>query len=174
VTIFRSRAAIAVLTATAATSLTFIGIAASGGGSAQASPLFMPQQACAFEGLTITPPSGGGASSYVPLGPVLSITLNRPAKVLAFLSIDGNVSSATSAEMRASWSVNGAAPTDYEYGTGNIHEGDGPFEGSSTIMDIISLPRGTSRVQPEVRMNGAAGTYGVVGDSCAAVLVPGI
>jgi len=135
------------------------------GSPAQAVP--PPQQACAHENMTITPPPGGGASSYVPLGPPLSLTLKRTTHVVAFLSIDGNVSSSTSAEMRAGWSVNGKTPVDFQYGPANIHEGDGPFEGASTIMDVLTLRKGSYQIQPEVRMNGAGGTSGVIGDSCA-------
>jgi hypothetical protein len=108
--------------------------------SAQASPALCDPGGVRLGGAHDHAPVGGGVSQYVPLGPALSITLRHPAKVLAFLSIDGNVSSSTSAEMRASWSVNGSAPTDWEYGPCNIHEGAGPFEGASTIMDVISLP----------------------------------
>jgi hypothetical protein len=127
------------------------------------------QSACASENLTITPPSGGGASSYVPLGPSLSVTVKKPTDAFVILSLDGNVSSATSSEMRASWSVDGATPTDFEYGPGNIHENTGAFDGTNTVLDLIPLGKGTHSIQPEVRMNGAAGTSGIVSGSCAIV-----
>lgn len=160
-------AKVAAAAAIAVTAITLAGVPLLSATAAQAIPF--GQQACAHENLTITPPAGGGASRYVPLGPALSVTLSKAAYMVAFLSIDGNVSSSTAAEMRASWSVDGATPTDFEYGPGNIHEGDGPFDGANTIMDVIHLSAGTHVVQPEVRMNGAAGTKGVVGTSCAVI-----
>jgi hypothetical protein len=166
----RRRSKMTILVVAAATAAAGLGLAAGpllSASPAQAIPF--AQQACAHDNLTITPPPGGGASPYVPLGPPLSVTLSKAAYVVAFLSIDGNVSSSTSAEMRASWSVDGATPTDFEYGPGNIHEGDGPFEGANTLMDVIHLGAGSHSVQPEVRMNGAAGTSGVVGTSCAVI-----
>lgn len=107
--------------------------------------------------MTITRPPAGAPATRTS-GPALSLTLSVATHVVAFLSIDGNASLATSAEMRAGWSINGSTPVDLQHGPSNIYEGGGPFEGASTIMDVFRLGKGSYRIQPEVRMNDAAGT----------------
>ncbi len=139
--------------AIAVAGLTLAGVPLLSASPAQA--ITFSRQACVRENLTITPPAGGG-SRYVPLGPALAVTLSKPAYVVAFLSIDGNVSSSTAAEMRASWSVNGATPTDFEYGPGNIHESDGPFEALTHRASNHETIQGGARVRLSSGLRGPA------------------
>ena len=116
--------------ATAVTASTLAGIPLLSATAAQAIPF--GQQACAHENLTITPPGRRGQPGAVRWPGAVGHLRARPPELVAFLSIDSNVSSSTGAEMRASWSAWTGATHDFEYGPGNIHEGDGPFEGANS------------------------------------------
>ena len=125
-----------------------------------ASAIPTPQKACASPFLSLS----GGTGPYHSMG--VSVTVNDGTSnrnIVAFVSLDGNVS--PSAEMRLSWSVDGGAVSDYTFGPGNIAENQ-QFDGTRTVMDVITLGPGTHTLTPEVRLSGNPTTSANVDRLC--------
>jgi hypothetical protein len=157
----RRRPTTAILTTAAlalAAAAAFAAVSALAPSAASAIPA--PQKACASPGLTLS----GGTGPYQPMG--VSVTVNdgtSSRNIVAFTSLDGNV--APNGEMRLSWSVDGAAVTDFTYGPGNIAENQ-QFDGTRTVMDVIPLGPGTHTLTPEVRLSGISSITGIVDRLC--------
>jgi len=150
------------MTVLAAAGMLSVGAAATASmlAPSSASAIPTPQKSCASPFLTLS----GGTGAYHSMG--ASVTVNdgtSTRNIVAFVSLDGNVS--PNAEMRLSWSVNGGAVSDYTFGPGNIAENQ-QFDGTRTVMDVITLGPGTHTLTPEVRLSGASTTSGVVDRLC--------
>jgi hypothetical protein len=119
-----------------------------------------PQYACTVAG----PGTGiGSASGYVLLARV-SVALSEPRNVIATLSADANVT--LNAEMRSTFTLDGAAPTDYKYGPGNLAENQ-QFEGTRTTMSVIpQVPAGIHTIAAWARVNGSPTSSGHVARRC--------
>lgn len=119
------------------------------------------QYACGVSLLTITPAKG-----YVAI-PGAKVTVSGepdPQGVVVMLSVDADVQ--LGAEMRSTFTVDGAVPHDYTYGPGNIAENQ-QFWGTRTTMNVIpSLLPGLHTIQAWVRISGAPTTNGVVSRYC--------
>jgi hypothetical protein len=126
-----------------------------------ASAIPAPQRACGSPELILNGGTGGG--NYHSTG--LSVTVNdgtSSRNIVAFVSMDGNVANG---EMRMSWSVDGGAVSDFQYGPGNIAENQ-PADGTRTVMDVIPLGPGTHTLTPEFRLSGDATSSGIVDRLC--------
>ena len=134
------------------------------GGSLHSNPAFAiapHQYACGTPFLSITASRG-----YVAI-PGAKVTVSGepdPQGVVVMLSVDAGVQ--LNAEMRSTFTVDGAAPHDYTYGPGNIAENQ-QYWGTRTTMNVIpSLAPGLHTIQAWVRISGAPTLGGVVSRYC--------
>lgn len=142
-------------------SVGLIGAAAQLAPASAAPTIPVKQEACASPFISLT----GGTGNYRSMGLTLRVNDGSASRyIVAFVSMDADVS--LNAEMRLTWSIDGATVHDYTYGPGNIAENQ-QFWGTRTVMDVIHLGPGIHNLRPEVRLSGNPSTSGIVARLCA-------
>jgi hypothetical protein len=125
-----------------------------------ASAISPGQVACSGPGVTITPANG-----YVPVGPAVHVNDGTASSTAVELTASADANVTPNAEMRLSWSIDGAAAQDFRYGPGNFAENQ-QFAGTRTVVDVATLGPGAHSIQPEIRISGNATTSGTLYGLC--------
>jgi hypothetical protein len=110
--------------------------------------------------VTLTPASG-----WIPLtGPR---TVSVPASTFVKADVTANAGVVSGAEIRLGWEVNGSGPFEGLYGPANFADHQ-EFSETRSTFGAISVPAGTSTIQPMIRLSGPTGATATVLHRCFA------